>query len=164
MNKSQPYKTKSGPNRPPGHEVKDANVKIIIILTLFFLLSSVVMHGLLWGVLKQMSHNISRLDDWATSQPKFQGTSLTAPPTNFPKLQMSPQADFSQFRRREEALLNSYGWVDRDRGIARIPINAAMDLVLKKGLPTRKDDKQPSTNSSPLQLQQERARSQETPK
>jgi hypothetical protein len=164
MNKAQPYKTTTSPKPPRGHEVKDANVKIIIILTLFFLLSSVVMHGLLWGLLKQMSHNISRLDDWATSQPIFKGTSLTTPPTNFPRLQISPQADFSQFRRHEDALLNSYGWVDRDRGIARIPLDAAMDLVLKKGVPTRLNGKQSATNSSPLQLQQERARSQEAPK
>lgn len=31
--------------------------------------------------------------------------------------------------------LDSYGWVDRDAGIARIPIERAMDLVAKDGGP-----------------------------
>ena len=35
----------------------------------------------------------------------------------------------------EHADLNSYGWVDRTSGIARIPIDRAMQLVLERGLP-----------------------------
>jgi hypothetical protein len=31
--------------------------------------------------------------------------------------------------------LASYGWVDRDRGVARIPIDRAMDLVVEGRLP-----------------------------
>ena len=35
-------------------------------------------------------------------------------------------------RARQRALLDEYGWVDRDAGIARIPIDRAMDLVLEE--------------------------------
>ncbi len=33
---------------------------------------------------------------------------------------------------RDAAVLDSYGWVDRDRKVARIPIERAMDLTIEK--------------------------------
>jgi hypothetical protein len=40
-------------------------------------------------------------------------------------------------RDAEDQVLNSYGWVDQQKGVVRIPIAQAMDLVVKKGLPVR---------------------------
>ncbi len=40
-------------------------------------------------------------------------------------------------REEEDALLNTYGWVDPQRGIVRIPIEQAMALVVQQGLPVR---------------------------
>jgi hypothetical protein len=34
-------------------------------------------------------------------------------------------------RERQRAVLESYGWVDRDRGLVRIPVRAAMELVVR---------------------------------
>lgn len=42
-------------------------------------------------------------------------------------------------RRREDLLLDTYGWVDREAGIAHIPIERAIELVLERGLPTREE-------------------------
>jgi hypothetical protein len=50
-------------------------------------------------------------------------------------------ADSAAFNDRETEQLNSYGWVDRSRGIARIPIERAMDLIAARHLPV-------ATNSS----------------
>jgi hypothetical protein len=38
---------------------------------------------------------------------------------------------------QEVQRLNSYGWVDQQAGIARIPIDRAMALLAQRGLPTR---------------------------
>jgi len=38
-------------------------------------------------------------------------------------------------RQRDE--LNSYGWVNRSNGVARIPIQRAMELILAQGLPAQ---------------------------
>jgi hypothetical protein len=35
----------------------------------------------------------------------------------------------------EEQELNSYGWVDAGNGIARVPIDRAMELIVEQGLP-----------------------------
>jgi hypothetical protein len=38
-------------------------------------------------------------------------------------------------RNEQRASLHEYGWVDRDAGRARIPIDTAMDLLLEGGAP-----------------------------
>jgi hypothetical protein len=35
----------------------------------------------------------------------------------------------------ENEILNHYGWVDPDRGIVRLPVERALDIVAQKGLP-----------------------------
>ena len=39
--------------------------------------------------------------------------------------------------KREDAILNGYGWVDPNKGIVRIPIAQAIDIVAQKGLPSK---------------------------
>jgi len=41
-----------------------------------------------------------------------------------------------QFLIDQEDQLNSYGWVDKSKGVAHIPIERAMELVVQRGLPT----------------------------
>lgn len=52
-----------------------------------------------------------------------------------PRLQTDPEADLAAYVRKEDRLLDSYGWVDRQRGIARIPIEAAMQRLARTGIP-----------------------------
>jgi hypothetical protein len=54
-----------------------------------------------------------------------------------PRLQADPAADLRVMRAAEDAELNEYGWVDRSRGVIRLPIERAMALLLLRGLPTR---------------------------
>jgi hypothetical protein len=58
-----------------------------------------------------------------------------APAAAFPKLVISEPAVLAEFRAQEDAFLTSYGWVEKDRGIARMPIEAAMKIVAERGLP-----------------------------
>ncbi len=52
-----------------------------------------------------------------------------------PRLQTDPPRDLREYFMREHALLSSYGWVDRAHGIARVPIDVAMQRALREGLP-----------------------------
>jgi hypothetical protein len=54
-----------------------------------------------------------------------------------PRLQIEPHKELREMRAGEDAALNSYGWVDRDAGIVRIPVDRAMDVLAAKGLPVR---------------------------
>jgi hypothetical protein len=57
-----------------------------------------------------------------------------------PRLQVDANKDLRQMRAGEDTVLNSYGWVDKDSGIVRIPIQRAMEILAKKGLPARKQE------------------------
>jgi len=52
-----------------------------------------------------------------------------------PRLQQSPAEDLATLRRHEDQALHSYQWVDRQRHIAAIPIDEAMNIVVRQGLP-----------------------------
>ena len=54
-----------------------------------------------------------------------------------PRLQPSPERDLQTFMAYQDSILSGYGWVNRDSGIVRVPIDTAMELVLKQGLPSR---------------------------
>jgi hypothetical protein len=54
-----------------------------------------------------------------------------------PRLQGQPFADWNALKARQESLLTSYGWVDEPAGVARIPIEEAMKMVIQRGLPAR---------------------------
>lgn len=48
-----------------------------------------------------------------------------------PRLQSDPAANLAAERAREQALLDGYAWVDRQAGIARIPVDRAMDILAR---------------------------------
>lgn len=52
-----------------------------------------------------------------------------------PVLQVDPRSDLAEFRNEESARLNSYGWVDRGKGVVHIPIARAMSEIAAKGIP-----------------------------
>lgn len=54
-----------------------------------------------------------------------------------PRLQGEPFGDWAALKARQESLLGSYGWVDEPAGVARIPIDRAMQLLVARGLPAR---------------------------
>ena len=45
-------------------------------------------------------------------------------------LRSAPQQDLAAYRAEKEARLHGFGWVDAQRGIAHIPIESAMDLLV----------------------------------
>ena len=50
-----------------------------------------------------------------------------------PTLQKSPQNDLRRFEREQRAALSGYGWVDRPKGLVRIPIEEAMRIITAQG-------------------------------
>jgi hypothetical protein len=68
----------------------------------------------------------------------MQHVSPAAPPAlsaNAPELAITPGADLQRLHRAEAQVIDDYGWVDRDRGVVRIPLAHAMERLLQKGLP-----------------------------
>jgi hypothetical protein len=62
-------------------------------------------------------------------QPKAPTAAMPAP-----QLQPDPAGDMRGYRRAAHDRLTSYGWVDRDKGIAHIPIDEAMHRIAERGI------------------------------
>jgi hypothetical protein len=59
----------------------------------------------------------------------------TAAAPNGPRLEVNPHADRLAVEAPAYRTLQSYGWSDRKAGLARVPIERAMDLQARAGWP-----------------------------
>lgn len=63
-----------------------------------------------------------------------------------------PLQEMKELRSEWEKQLTTYGWVDEQSGVVRIPIDDAKRLLLQRGLPTRSETKR-EEGTSPSQKQ-----------
>ena len=54
-----------------------------------------------------------------------------------PRLQPQPFKDIYVLREEEAKRLSSYGWIDKQGGVTRIPIDRAMEVMLQRGFAVR---------------------------
>jgi hypothetical protein len=126
-----------GPN-PPGAQYEHTDIdtsigyKFALWLAVAMLISAAIVYGTFWFFEGQ-----TRASDAATQQYPLAVGQEHAPPA--PNLQMQPFKDVYLLRQSEAEKLGSYGWVDKEGGIARIPIERAMELTVERGLPARAD-------------------------
>ena len=121
------------PADSPGHAARDvtfrpivwAGAGMVVVVALVFVLVR-------WTLVTDLAH------DAAQSPPANPLTSTYGrqlPPE--PRLQTHPIRDLRDLRAAEDAMLNSYGWVDRQAGSVRIPIARAMELLATRGITAR---------------------------
>lgn len=65
-----------------------------------------------------------------------------------PRLQSTPVKDLAAIRAEEDAVLNGYAWVDKEKGIVRIPVDRAIDILAQRGLPARPGEGAQSASSA----------------
>jgi hypothetical protein len=46
-----------------------------------------------------------------------------------PRLQATPPRDMDELRKRDREALTTYGWVDKSAGVARIPVDRAIEIL-----------------------------------
>jgi hypothetical protein len=114
-----------------GHELSDANPKKILWfavgLALVIAMVALVTYGLF--------HFFYRSETRSRPAPSPLSYGVEPPPE--PRLLTKPGADLAAMRADEDQILGSYGWIDRERGIVRLPIDRAIALLAEKGLPER---------------------------
>jgi hypothetical protein len=71
-------------------------------------------------------------------QPRLQSMGTPRAPDMEAGALRSPHVELGKFRQDEAMQLDTYAWVDPGKGTVRIPVEAAKDLVLKKGILTSK--------------------------
>ena len=111
-----------------GHETTDVNVWAVGKFAIGLVIVCVVSIGLLFGLLKFFQ---SREETSVAN---------TVEPTKLfpqPQLQKTPIPDLKAIRAEEDKLLNGYAWVDQPKGVVRIPVDRAIEVLAQRGLPSR---------------------------
>ena len=120
----------SGAQPRPAYETRDASisslVKFAIGLFVLLVIAAWAMRGL-FNYLRVQQTLGPPASPFADARP--------LPPS--PRLQVAPARDWQQLHASQEQLLSSYGWVDKQAGVVRIPISRAMDVLAERGLPAR---------------------------
>jgi hypothetical protein len=131
---SEPHK----PDNPEVvHEESDVNVRAILGFGIALVVAAVIIHVCLWWLQGLYQRQTERAQ--MQVYPLAAGRQEQLPP--MPRLQEHPQQDMRELREKQQALLNGYSWVNRDAGVARIPIEEAMRIVVERGLPAREKAK-----------------------
>jgi len=115
-----------------GYETQDVSPRPAAEFTLMLILLMVFAMALMWGLFRYLDSRHQ-----AAQPPEHPMAEALPAELPEPRLQPNPPADLQAIRREEQEQLTSYGWVDRQNGVARIPVQRAMEILTAKGLPTR---------------------------
>lgn len=116
-------------NPETAHEYRDVNVRGVLLFALILLVVALFVHLILVGMFKYMEARAER------AEPPPHPLSLGSQPPPQPRLQSNPARDMERLRQSEDGVLSSYGWMDREHGVTRIPIDRAIELTAERGLP-----------------------------
>lgn len=130
------------------HETSDVNVRALLWFVAIFIVFAAVSHVVIWVMYRWL-----RQRDRVQTAPPL--TAITRPvgvetPPQ-PRLQpfpdrapdgkveapytTTPVMDLQQMRAAEEEALTTPAWIDQQKGIVRLPIDIAKQLVVQQGLP-----------------------------
>ncbi|HTV60095.1 MAG TPA: hypothetical protein VMJ93_14585 [Verrucomicrobiae bacterium] len=120
-----------GPRPGDRYERRDVNPRTLLKLGIVLVVViAVVMVAMRWTF--ELYEKAQPLGPTVSPMVKSE---QVVPPS--PQLQAHPEADLQTYCTAEEQRLDSYGWVDEQAGVVRLPIDRAMTLLLQRGLPTR---------------------------
>jgi hypothetical protein len=122
--------TKHTQTTHPGHETTDVNVWAVGKFAIGLAIVCIVSIVLLFGLMK-----------FFQSREETSVASAVEPTRLFPepRLQKSEIPDLEAIRAAEDKLLNSYAWVDQPKGVVRIPVERAIEVLAQRGLPSRSE-------------------------
>jgi hypothetical protein len=115
------------------HEPNTVNIPGVVKFLVWLSVAVIVVALLMWGLL----HYFDKRKAQEAPPPSPLAPEVRVPPE--PRLQgapgsvKSPAEDIRRFREQEDQMLNSYGWIDQQNGIIRIPIEQAKKLIEQKG-------------------------------
>lgn len=124
-------RTEEGTSVEAGHEKSDVSIGAIVKFGVGLTVAAVVVHVALWGLFVLLEKREAKRD---RPLPALAAAGLRRTPPE-PRLEPDPLLQHRRMQAEENAALQGYAWVDRGAGLVRIPIDRAMDLLVKRGLP-----------------------------
>jgi hypothetical protein len=113
-----------------GYEHSDADVRSLLKFGLsLFVVLVVVLISMRW-----MFFFFAEVQKLGPPASPFEDARVLPPQ---PRLQVQPGVDLRTYCEGQLQQLNTYGWVDPNNEVVRIPVDRAMDLIISRGLPAR---------------------------
>lgn len=131
-----------GPNGEPVHqdvsfEPRDVRTSLIVKFLIYLGITIVLAYALMVGIYKGLKSYWG--ESYSPPTPSRIEAGPTMPPE--PRLQgmpghmTDPQQDLRDKLKADTEANNKLGWIDEKAGIAEIPVQDAMQLIVEKGLP-----------------------------
>jgi hypothetical protein len=132
-------------NAETHHEKSDVNVRALLAFGAAFLVFAAVSHFVLLMMYRQFVKIENRHQHVPLTMmerpesmtvpaiPRLQPFPTKSPSGTTPPMSTTPVTDMEEMRAAQEQALESYGYVDRQKGVVRIPIEEAKKLALQRG-------------------------------
>ena len=115
---------------PAGTFDREINLRGIVYSVVGLVAVALVVHLLIWGLIKGFSSFDTRRDP----VPSPLAEENRQPPPPGPQLQTTPEIDLRDMRQEEDRKLGGAGWIDQQQGTVRVPIDVAMEVIAGRGL------------------------------
>lgn len=116
-----------------GHEIGDIPLKPVFNFLIGLTLLSVVSFAIVYGVFLFFAAYKARTSAKPTPMAARQAGQL--PPQ--PRLQVDALKEWVVFKAEQDSLVATYGWVDKGRGLVRLPQDRALEIMAGKAWPHR---------------------------
>ncbi len=120
-----------------GHEPETTSIRAIAIFFVALVIALIVT-----GAAMVMMFDVFESDAQRADPPPSPFRTVRPLPPE-PRLQIDHARDMQLLREHQERLLSEFGWVDRDAGIIRLPIEHAMRLYAERASQRQQQDQQP---------------------
>jgi hypothetical protein len=107
----------------------DVNLRTIVGFSLGVIGVTILAAALMWW----MASTFKKEEEAMDRAPPPLAEARTEPIPPGPRLQPTPPRDMAELRRRDNEALTTYGWVDREHGVAHIPVDRAIDILAERG-------------------------------
>jgi len=120
----------AGTQAEDGYEKRDIEIVPLIKWTAGFFLGTTL-------TILAVVYIFKGVEVFSGSVAESRSVEVERPPYPNPILQsnITVKKDIMQMLREQDHALNSYGWVDPERGVAHIPIQRAMQILATQGMP-----------------------------
>lgn len=114
-----------------GHEVGEVPLAPIYKFGLYLTLLAVVSLGIAYGTFLMFVTYQNRASARPTPMQLMQHEQQ--PPE--PRLQVEAHKDWVSFKAVQDSVVSTYAWVDKARGVVRIPLDRALDIMSTRSWP-----------------------------
>lgn len=118
----------------PVRRSRDVKIRGVLLFAFGLAVVAIAVQLAMWGLFRSLDKRQRRQD--VPLSPMVSASLRRTPPE--PRLEPNPLTQRLKLRAEENAILTTYGWVDKNAGIVRVPVDRAMDLLIERGLPASK--------------------------